>query len=86
MKLRRLHLRLAVLFGLVAALLAIGPLLLWRSGRVDAIEADFTATLIEQMEIVQRHWVADEDVDVDFPAWQVNAAEDWINPLSDSDV
>ena len=86
MKLRRLHLRLAVLFGLVAALLAIGPLLLWRSERVAAIEADFTATLIEQMEIVQRHWVADEDVDVDFPAWQVNAAEDWINPLSDSDV
>ena len=59
---------------------------MWRFERVDAIEAEFDATLVGQMEIIQRHWVADEVVDVDFPAWQVNAAEDWINPLSESDI
>jgi len=86
MKLRRLRLRLALLFGLVAAMLAVGPLLFWRSGQADALRADFDDQLIEQMEIVQRQWIAPGEPEVDFPAWQVNGREGWWNPLGDTDL
>ncbi len=85
MKLRRLRLRLAVLFGLVAAALAIGPLLLWRSERVDAIERDFELGLIEQMEDLQRVVISDGDrSQIGFPAWFVNGNEEWIDEFSES--
>ncbi len=80
MKLRRLRLRLAVLFGVVAALLALGPLLLWRSERADAIRSEFDAQLVDQMEVVQRAWITDER-DVGFEAWFVNSNDGWNEPL-----
>ena len=85
MKLRRLRIRLAVLFGLVAAALAIGPLLLWRSERVGALEQEFERGLIEQMEEFQRVILADGSrEEIGFPAWFVNIEEEWIDEYSES--
>ena len=84
MRTRRLRLRLAVLFGLVAAALAIGPLLLWRSGRAEAIRDDFDDGLIEQMDVLQREFLADTELDdIWFPAWFVQREEEWADPLND---
>lgn len=85
MKLRRLRVRLAVLFGLVAAALAIGPLLLWRSERVDALEREFERGLVEQMEELQRVVISGVDrSEIGFPAWFVNLNEEWIDEFNDS--
>ncbi len=86
MKLRRLRLRLALLFGLVASGLAIGPLMLWHNERAAALDDEFEDGLVTQMEVIQRQWVGADDGAIDFPAWQVNATEGWVNPLSDSDI
>jgi len=86
MKLRRLRLRLAVLFGLVAAALAIGPLLLWSDQRSDAIEDEFEDGLVEQMAIIMQQQFAGEELDIDFPAWRVNAVDQWVDPLTDSTI
>lgn len=84
MNTRRLRLRLAVLFGLVAAALAIGPLLLWHSGRAEAIRDDFDDGLTEQMDILQREVIADgEPGDIWFPAWFVQREDEWIDPITD---
>lgn len=84
MNTRRLRLRLAVLFGLVAAALAIGPLLLWNSGRAEAIRDDFDDGLTEQMDILQREFFADGEPDeIWFPAWFVQRADEWIDPLTE---
>lgn len=73
MKLRRLRVRLALLFGLVAAALAIGPLLLWRSNELHAIDTDFDRGLVEQMEQLQRVFITDADrAEIGFPAWFVD--------------
>ena len=86
MKLRRLRLRLAVLFGLVTALLAIGPLLLWRSAQSEAIRSDFEEQLVSQMESLQRAWIDGDLSVIDFPAWEVNPGEGWSNPLGETDL
>lgn len=66
--------------------MAVGPLLLWHGQRADAIANDFDSGLVEQMELLQRRWIGSQEVDVDFPAWQVNAIDGWVNPLTDSDI
>lgn len=82
MKTQRLRLRLAVLFGLVAAALAVGPLLLWRSGRAEAIRDDFDDGLIEQMDVLQREFLAGAELeDIWFPAWFVQREDEWIDPI-----
>lgn len=86
MRLRRLRWRLALLFGAVAVALALGPLLLWRSARVDAIRASFDAELTEQMEILGRAWNEDDFDDVWFPAWFVNSNDEWFDAISDTDL
>jgi signal transduction histidine kinase len=74
-----------VLFGLVAALLALGPLLLWRSERAEAIRADFDEQLVEQMEVVQRAWIINQR-DIGFAAWFVDATDEWNEPFVDTDL
>jgi len=85
-KTRRLRLRLAVLFGLVAAALAIGPLLLWHSERSATLDDEFEDDLIEQMEQIQGAFLRGGDVNLDFPAWQVNGVDGWIEPLSETEL
>jgi two-component system, OmpR family, sensor kinase len=86
MKLKRLRLRLALLFGSVAAALSIGPVLMWSDGEADAVRSEYEGGLINQMEIIQRSWILGDWAAVDFPAWQVNGTEGWINPLSETDL
>ncbi len=83
---RRLRWRLALLFGLVAAALAIGPLLLWWSVRADAIRGELDAELIEQMELLQRASITGRFDDVWFPAWHVDSNEEWFDEISDTDL
>ncbi len=78
--------RLAVLFGLVAAALAVVPLVAWSNQRADVLRADFDARLVENMETLQRRWFADGELHVDFPAWQVNEVDNWVDPISDTDI
>lgn len=91
MKLQRLRVRLAALIAVVVAVVAIGPLLLWRSERSDAIYAEFDRQLVEQMEYLQR-WLQQPDPDQPvldepwFPAWYVNASDEWIDVLTDTDL
>lgn len=75
-----------MLFAVIAAALAIGPLLLWRAGEADAIRADFDLGLTEQMELLLRQRVAGEEPDLGFPAWQVNSIDEWVDPMSDTDI
>lgn len=86
MKLRRLRVRLALLFALVTAAMAIGPLLLWRSERAEALRIDFDLSLVEQMEEVQRQWIAGDDTDPGYPVWVVNPVDEWSDPISDTDL
>ncbi|MEL6894155.1 MAG: histidine kinase dimerization/phospho-acceptor domain-containing protein, partial [Actinomycetota bacterium] len=83
MKLRRLRLRLTLLFAVVMVGLAIGPLLLWRSAAADRVRDDFEDLLVEQMEAVQRASIIDDDAGVWFPAWFVNANEGWFDAIED---
>lgn len=73
-----------MLFGVVMAALAIGPLLLWTSERAEAIRVGFDVSLIEQMEDVQRQWIADRDEDPGYPVWIVNPIDGWADALSDT--
>jgi two-component system, OmpR family, sensor kinase len=86
MKLKRLRLRLAMLFGLVAAALAIGPLVMWSNGERSAIRTDFENDLIYKMEIVQTAWIVGDREAIDFPAWQVNSIDGWTDPLAETDL
>ena len=52
MRLRRLRPVLAVLFALITTAIAMGPLLLWRAERADALRADLDNRLVAQMEEV----------------------------------
>ncbi len=78
---RTLRVRIALLFAIVAALLAMGPLVLWSSGRADSIRTDFEVGLIEDMEELQRTWISDNRYDYEFPAWIVNSNDGWAEPL-----
>lgn len=86
MKLRRLRIRLAVLFAVITAALAIGPLLLWRSGSAEAIRTDFDESLILQMEEVQRQWISGDESDPGFPVWVVNPVDEWADPITETDL
>jgi len=83
-KLRRLRIRLALLFALVMAAMALGPLVLWRSERSEAIRVDFDLSLIEQMEDVQRQWIAGDQTDPGYPVWVVNPVDEWADALADT--
>ncbi len=86
MKLRRLRIRLAVLFAAVMAAMAIAPLMLWKSERAEALRLEFDLELIEQMEDVQRKWIAGENEDPGYPVWIVNPVDEWANPIGDTDL
>jgi len=85
-KLRRLRWRLALLFGVVAIALALVPLLLWRSARIDAIRDGFDAELVGQMETLERAWLNDSFGEVWFPAWFVNSNDEWFDEFSDTEL
>jgi len=84
-KLRRLRIRLTILFGVVGAVLALVPLTLWYGARSDAIEAEFDEQLVDQMVELQRGWIVD-DRDVGFEAWLVNVNDGWDEPFADTDL
>lgn len=86
MKQRRLRVRVALLFGLVAAVLAIVPLLMWHSVRADEIRNDFDASLIEQMEEAQRAVVIDETSSIESATWFVSVNDDFTDPFTDYDL
>lgn len=85
MKLRRLRIKLTILFGLVGATLALVPLLLWHGSRSDAIEAEFREQLVDQMVELQQGWIVD-DRDVGFEAWLVNANDGWNDPFTETQL
>lgn len=85
MKLRRLRIKLTILFGLVGASMALVPLMLWYGARADAIEVGFLDQLVDQMVELQQGWIID-DLDVGFEAWYVNAADGWDEPFADTDL
>ena len=86
MKLRRLRFRLAILFGVVTAALAIGPLLLWHSARAEAIRDDFDVQLLEQMEYAQLAVYLDDREEIYWSTWYVNEFEEYSDALYDSDL
>lgn len=71
---------------MVTAALAIGPLMLWRSGSAEAIQTDFDLSLIEQMEDVQRQWIAGDESDPGYPVWIVNPVEEWADAITETDL
>ncbi|MFK8024536.1 MAG: sensor histidine kinase [Ilumatobacter sp.] len=86
MRLQQLRVRLTLLFTVVLIAMAIGPLLLWRSGRVDAVNDAFDDDLVEQMEIVQSNWIGGLQEDPGFPAWTVNHVDEWWDPIGETDL
>lgn len=86
MKLRRLRVRLAVLFAVVMAAMAIAPLMLWKSEQAEALRLEFDLDLIEQMEDVQRKWIAGQNEDPGYPVWIVNPLDEWANSIGDTDL
>ena len=82
MALRRTRIWLAIAIAGLAFVLALVPLLSWRGARADQIDADFDSDLIDMMEETMRVSITGESR-VDFDAWEVNANEEWIDPLND---
>lgn len=71
---------------MVTAALAIGPLMLWRSQSAEAIQIDFDLSLIEQMEDVQRQWIAGDESDPGYPVWIVNPIDEWADAITETDL
>ena len=78
MKLKRLRLKLTLLVGVIVSLLALAPLLLWRSARATAIHADLEAQAIDQMAQIEswNHTQQDGQPQLEFPAWYAVSHDD----------
>jgi signal transduction histidine kinase len=81
MLLRRTRLWLAIAIATVAFLMALVPLLAWRSERDEAIGTEFDAELVATMEEVLRGTLAGARPEL-WDAWEVNANDEWIDPLN----
>ncbi len=81
MRLRRTRTWLAAVIALVAFVLALIPLLMWRSERATAVRAELDTELVGLMERVQQGFIAGEP-ETDFDAWQVNSIDEWSDPLA----
>jgi signal transduction histidine kinase len=85
MRLRRVRVQLAVLIAAVAFLMALVPLLSWRSSRHAAIREDLDQDLVWQMEEVQAQFVTGQPA-TEFAAWLVNTDEGWVDPYDETDL
>lgn len=86
MRLRRLRVKLALLFGLIAAIMSIAPLMLWRSSRSAQIRERLEQDATHQMEELLRTALAGgENQTLDFPAWWVNGNPDGGNTTFNDD-
>ncbi len=68
------------------AAMAIAPLMLWKSEQAEALRLEFDLDLIEQMEDVQRKWIAGQNEDPGYPVWIVNPLDEWANSIGDTDL
>lgn len=75
----------ALLFAVMAALMALAPLMLWNSARSDAIRALLDTRLVAQMEDVL-HGELIGDRPTDDLTWLVNANDGWSDPFTDTDL
>lgn len=85
MKFRRLRLRLAALIAAIVVVLAMAPLLIWRSDRAEAIEQQLDNELVWQMNVFHRYQRF-EEMTVDelwFPAYVVNPEDEWFEEVTD---
>jgi signal transduction histidine kinase len=85
MRLRRLRPLLAVLFTLITTAIALGPLLLWRAERADAIRTGLDTLLVAQMEEVLHGEVAGDRAS-DTLTWWVNVNDGWTDPFTETDL
>ncbi len=85
MRLRRLRPVLAVLFALITTAIAMGPLLLWRAERADALRADLDNRLVAQMEEVLYGEVTGSRV-TEHLTWAVNVNDGVAEPFTDTDL
>lgn len=85
MRVRRQRPVLALLFASIATVIAIAPLLLWRSERADAIRSNLDTALVGQMEEVLAGEIAGAR-STEHLTWLVNANEGWTDPFVETDV
>ncbi|MFN8023625.1 MAG: HAMP domain-containing sensor histidine kinase [Acidimicrobiales bacterium] len=85
MRLRRLRPVLALLFALITTAIALGPLLLWRSERADALRAGLDNRLVAQMEEVLYGEVTGNRV-TDYLTWEVNVNDGAADQFTDTDL
>ena len=85
MGVRRQRPVLALLFASIATVIAIAPLLLWRSERADAIRSNLDTALVGQMEEVFAGEISGVR-NTEFLTWLVNVNEGWTDPFAETDV
>ena len=64
----------------ILLVLLLAPLLMWRSARADAVDAELDANLLWAMDDVQSSWIGGRD-NPDHSAWYVNIADGWADPF-----
>ena len=85
MRLARARWVVALLFALIAAIMAIAPLLLWRSERADAIEASLDTQLVGQMEDVLHGELVGQRV-TDYLTWLVKVNDGVTESFAETDL
>lgn len=85
MQLRRVRTWLALLIAAAMFVLALLPILMWRSQRASAIRADLDRQLVLQMEEVQTEFILGEP-ETNHPSWNVNIDDEWTQPYSETDL